>query len=92
MGSQKMAMPHNIDQEIREKAIFCEFDQQCLKDFDTSLCCEIIDRQINSLLVKPVSTFKLGNCQFLQITKQDVKDVHICTCPVRLEIYDNEGK
>ena len=84
-----MAMPHNIEQEIIKKAKSCEFDQQCLKDFDNSLCCEIIDRQINSLLVKPVSTFKSENCPYLQTIKQNNKDVNVCTCPVRLAIYDN---
>ena len=92
MGSQKKIMTDNIDDKTSKKANFCEFAQQCLKNFDTSLCCEIVARQKNSLLVKPVSIFKLGNCQFLQITKQDDKNVHICTCPVRLEIYDNEEK
>ena len=85
-------MPHNIDQEIINKAKSCEFGQQCLKDFDDSLCCEIIDREVNSLLIKPVSTFKSENCSFLKIIKQDDKDVHVCSCPVRLEIYDNKGK
>ena len=81
-----------IDQDTIAKAVSCGFSQICLTNFDTSLCCEIIDRKDNFLLVRPASTFKSMNCTYRNVIKDQDTEVQVCSCPIRIAIYDKYGK
>ncbi len=80
-------MTQDIDKKTIEQAKSCKFSQTCLKKFDSSLCCDILEEGKDCLMVKPVSTFKSENCSFCQEIKKDKNNVHICTCPIRIELY-----
>ncbi len=81
-----------IDIDITNKAVTCNFSKKCLEDMDTSLCCEIVERKPLFLLVRPASTFKSSNCSYRRTIKNDTQEVHVCSCPIRIEIYDKLGK
>lgn len=76
-----------IDIESINSSASCKFGQKCLEEFNSSLCCEIMKEGSSYLFVTPVSTFKSSNCTFVRKIKHDNQDVNICTCPVRLNIY-----
>ena len=80
-------MKVEIDIECSNKPTTCKFAQTCLNKFDSSLCCEIIREGSHDLFVSPVSTFKSSNCSYLRQIEFDGRDVHTCSCPVRMEIY-----
>lgn len=77
-----------IDYEnIISRSLTCKFGEKCLEEFDSSLCCEIIREGEDYLVVSPVSTFKSTNCSFVKLIRYKNSTHHICTCPIRLEIY-----
>ena len=72
---------------IISSSLDCKFGQKCLETFDNSLCCEILREDKDFLVVSPVSTFKSTNCSFVKLVKSGESEHHICTCPIRLEIF-----
>jgi hypothetical protein len=80
-------MKIEIGKEHSDRTKTCKFDQKCLEEFDSSLCCNIIKEGPHYLLVDPVSTFKSSNCSYIRQIKNDDQEVQICSCPVRLEIF-----
>jgi len=80
-------MKVEIDEEHSKRTTTCKFDQKCLEEFDSSLCCNILKKGPHYLFVKPVSTFKSSNCSYMQKIKNDDQEMQICSCPVRLEIF-----
>ena len=85
-------MPHDFDNDIISKAKQCNFAQQCLGNFDSAMCCEIDEKCSTFLMVTPASSFKSRNCYYCQVIKSDDKDIYICACPLRLEIFNKNGK
>ena len=85
-------MPLKIDKNLIDRVTTCIFDKKCLEDFKSALCCDIVDRCTSFLVVEPTSTFKSSNCLYLNKINNDGTDVHICSCPVRLEIYSRYGE
>ena len=80
-------MKIDIDIENSNNTTACRFAHTCLGNFDRSLCCEIIREGDNVLIVSPVSTFKSSNCSYVEKVKVDNRAIHVCSCPVRLEIF-----
>ncbi len=80
-------MKIDVDIECSNRTTNCKYDQKCLEDFDNSLCCEIVRESSNYLLVSPVSTFKSTYCSYIRMIESDDKEIPICCCPIRIEIY-----
>lgn len=80
-------MKVEIDGEHYSRSKTCHFDHKCLEEFDSSLCCNITGEGSHYLFVDPVSTFKSSNCSYKRQIKSEDKEVQICSCPVRLEIF-----
>lgn len=84
-------MALNIDKDIIDKAKNCIFAKMCLENFDSTLCCDIVEQCTAFLVVKPTSSFKSSNCLYCNTINNDGTDVHICSCPVRIELYKEFG-
>jgi len=80
-------MEVTMDIDISNKAELCKFGQKCLEGFDYSSCCTINKADENYLFVTPVSTFKSQNCSYIRKIRKDDVETHICTCPIRMEIF-----
>lgn len=85
-------MTAKIDQETTDSVTSCAFAKKCLECFNDALCCTVIEKRTNFLIVEPVSLFKSNNCTFKNIVKINDEDVHICTCSVRAKMYKNQKK
>ena len=77
--------------EGNEQVRPCRFGYNCLEDFESSLCCKIVAISSTCLIVTPASSFKSENCSHSHVIQHDGEDVHICTCPARLAIYEEFG-
>ncbi|GAB4345149.1 MAG: hypothetical protein Kow0089_22080 [Desulfobulbaceae bacterium] len=84
-------MKVDIDIGSSDAASNCRFDHICMKDFESSLCCDIVGEEEYFLLVRPVSTFKSANCSYRRRVEHEGREVDICTCPVRMLIYRKTG-
>jgi len=84
-------MTLKIDKNIIDKVKTCNFAKKCLEDFDSALCCDIVEKCSTFLVVKPTSSFKSSNCSHCHPINNEGIDVHICSCPIRLELYHKYG-
>ena len=85
-------MTLNIDKDILDKVKAGIIDKKRLESFDSTLCCDIIKKSSTFLIVKPTSFFKSSNCSYCHTISNKGTDVHVCSCPVRLELYQKHGK
>ena len=84
-------MTLKIDKDTIDTVKTCKFAKKCLEDFDNALCCEIVKECSTFLVVKPTSSFKSSNCSHCHTINNEDTDVHICSCPIRLELYHKYG-
>ena len=85
-------MTIEIDIGKINQTLSCKFSKACLKKFDVSLCCEIIQERSHDLIVSPTSTFKSSNCSYSRVINDNNQEVTICYCPIRIEIFREYGK
>jgi hypothetical protein len=85
-------MSYKIDKEIIKKTTSCNFAKNCLEDFDGGQCCEVLEGASKFLLINPTSTYKISHCSYCQEIKNNGNSIHICHCPIRIELYKKSGR
>ena len=77
-------MKIKIDEEIIQKAIYCEYDFKCLSG-EKRLLCEV--RELFGYAMLVVKHKSATDCRY----HVSIGDTTLCICPARHEIYNRYG-
>jgi hypothetical protein len=81
-----------VDQEITDQVEEkCHNLKACLSG-NMSFCCTVKRVGEDGLVMEPFTSLAFSNCPQSYKDKNEDPGLHVCTCPVRKEIYRKYGE